>query len=204
MSKRKSECTHEEWAAHLQKCYEYRREWKARPENKEAQRLKDNKRNRRYAEKNREKLSEYQKQYRNVPGNKEKIAEYRKAYYENNPDKAEALRAYKKSYADKHRKKLSAYYRQRSTGMTPEVFTALLTIQGNRCAICGADISRKAFADHCHDSQTPRGLLCHNCNTAEGHIKQTGLSAAAFGERLQHYLDNPPAAVVKEAMGLAG
>lgn len=55
------------------------------------------------------------------------------------------------------------------------------------------DHEAKAFRDHCHGSGIPRGLLCNNCNAAEGHIESTGLSPKEFGERLAAYLDNPPA-----------
>ena len=35
------------------------------------------------------------------------------------------------------------------------------------CECCGAT-DRKLCIDHNHDTEKPRGLLCHNCNTALG------------------------------------
>lgn len=36
-----------------------------------------------------------------------------------------------------------------------------------KCQCCGAK-DRKLCIDHNHDTEKPRGLLCHNCNTALG------------------------------------
>jgi len=77
-------------------------------------------------------------------------------------------------------------------GFTVEMFNNLLVDQGGRCGCCGVVFSfkRKARADHCHDTNQPRGLLCHHCNLAEGLIKKTGLTPTEWGKRLQQYLDS--------------
>ena len=36
-----------------------------------------------------------------------------------------------------------------------------------KCEVCGTT-EGKLCIDHCHDTKKPRGLLCHNCNTALG------------------------------------
>ena len=41
-----------------------------------------------------------------------------------------------------------------------------LTAPG-KCECCGST-DRKLCIDHNHDTEKPRGLLCHNCNTALG------------------------------------
>ncbi len=52
--------------------------------------------------------------------------------------------------------------------------------QGYSCAICGIkeeDTSRKTlFIDHCHDSESVRGLLCHHCNSGLGYFRDNVLS----------------------------
>jgi hypothetical protein len=58
-------------------------------------------------------------------------------------------------------------------------YTSILNKQNNVCAIC--KLSEKAFdkkgkvrnlaVDHDHDTGNVRGLLCTNCNTALGHLK---------------------------------
>lgn len=66
----------------------------------------------------------------------------------------------------------NARHREITTGWTPERFDTLLIEQGNRCAICdGKPSSVGLVADHCHDSNQPRRLLCLACNTALGYFK---------------------------------
>lgn len=85
--------------------------------------------------------------------------------------------------------------RARHTGVTPELFAALMDLQGGCCAICNVPFIKRIQADHCHDTKKPRGLLCVNCNTVEGKIKKMGLTPHGFADRLQRYLDNPPAQI---------
>jgi hypothetical protein len=50
----------------------------------------------------------------------------------------------------------------------------LLKEQGGVCAICSTDTpgGRGQFhADHDHNTNQPRGVLCHNCNVALGNFK---------------------------------
>ncbi len=72
----------------------------------------------------------------------------------------------------------------------------LMELQGNRCAICDTpfDLSkpRLIHADHCHDTKTPRGMLCNHCNHAEGHIRRVGLTAQQFTDRLAAYIEATP------------
>lgn len=58
-------------------------------------------------------------------------------------------------------------------GMTPESHAAMLAAQGGVCLICkNPQPSRRALAvDHCHTTKRVRGLLCSNCNTAIGLLK---------------------------------
>lgn len=48
--------------------------------------------------------------------------------------------------------------RYRQYGLTGDEFRAM----GDRCAICGSQVD--LVIDHCHDSETVRGLLCNRCN----------------------------------------
>jgi hypothetical protein len=61
-------------------------------------------------------------------------------------------------------------------GITVEQYDTLLAKQGGGCAICGAkEPGRKAAkyfnVDHEHVGGKVRGLLCHSCNLAIGHLK---------------------------------
>ena len=54
--------------------------------------------------------------------------------------------------------------------------------QNGSCGICGRD-DRKLVLDHCHSKNVFRGLLCSNCNTAIGMLKdsvESCLSAARY------------------------
>ncbi len=66
----------------------------------------------------------------------------------------------------------------RSYGLTEDQYRALLEKQGGGCAICGAtDPGRKGdrnfCVDHDHRTGAMRGLLCHRCNQAIGHLKDS-------------------------------
>ena len=97
-----------------------------------------------------------------------------------------------------------ARLRHYRTGMDAATFDALLIMQDNRCAICskpfelerkgGRKVAGKSYpcADHCHDGGGPRGLLCSNCNTIEGHVRSLGFPIDEYMQRLHDYLLNPP------------
>jgi hypothetical protein len=63
-------------------------------------------------------------------------------------------------------------------GLTPEAYQNLLNIQGSRCATCGI-APDKFYVDHDHSccsgtkscGECVRGLICFNCNTALGQVK---------------------------------
>lgn len=90
--------------------------------------------------------------------------------------------------------KKKAALRKHRTGMDQAMFDALMVLQDGKCAVCNRDLSvgRGTHADHDHDTKKPRGLLCRNCNVAEGEIKNAGLTPHGYADRLQAYLDNPP------------
>jgi len=62
----------------------------------------------------------------------------------------------------------------RSFGISLDDYNSMLVEQNGGCAICGTTDTgkRNAFAvDHCHTTGEVRGLLCQNCNTAIGSLK---------------------------------
>lgn len=65
---------------------------------------------------------------------------------------------------------LKRYY-----GITHIEYEQILLKQDNRCAICGcySDKQKRKFAvDHNHITKEVRGLLCSNCNTGIGSLKE--------------------------------
>lgn len=67
-----------------------------------------------------------------------------------------------------------------------EEFEALVTEQGNRCAICDTEFSKTPHVDHDHETGAVRGLLCSPCNTGLGHFRDDVVrlrGAVAYLER---------------------
>ena len=63
-------------------------------------------------------------------------------------------------------------------GITLDQYNELLSKQGGKCMICQSDNNGyyrkkpRAFAvDHCHTTSKIRGLLCSDCNTGIGLLK---------------------------------
>lgn len=108
-------------------------------------------------------------------------------------------------YRSKPEARAKALARQRrKLGFTPGLADTLLQIQGGKCAVCGEPFNKTPHADHCHDTGVARGLLCSLCNSFEGRLRRLKLSPSEFAERLQRYLDTPPAMAARDALELAG
>lgn len=64
----------------------------------------------------------------------------------------------------------------------------LLVVQGKKCAICRCQLTLKtAKLDHDHKTGYIRGLLCHACNLAVGHIE----SRSAYLSQMLSYIRSP-------------
>ena len=67
----------------------------------------------------------------------------------------------------------SVRLRREKIGFTQELFDQRLKEQNNKCAICSCDFNetiymKKKSADHCHNKNIPRGILCRKCNVLLG------------------------------------
>lgn len=86
--------------------------------------------------------------------------------------------------------------RKTITGFTPDLFDAIKAFQGHSCAICLRPFSslplKHIHADHCHQTKQPRGVLCHWCNAALGHLGDDADNL----RRALAYLAAPPAQFV--------
>jgi len=63
-------------------------------------------------------------------------------------------------------------------GITENHYQELLKKQGGVCAVCGSPESgnascRRLVVDHCHETGAVRGLLCHQCNTGIGQLRDS-------------------------------
>jgi len=139
-----------------------------------------------YNEKNKVKRSEQSKAlYRaNKDAYKSRSAEWRKK----NPERYKELT---KNHQEKNREKINARSAQwyaenkekaaknsrkiklKQYGITEDMYREMLEKQGHACAICGAVHSEESAltvlrVDHCHETNSVRGLLCNKCNTGIG------------------------------------
>lgn len=92
-------------------------------------------------------------------------------------DRERQRRKSQKSYA-KHREKHRENARNKFRNKTKDVYFAFLEKQNYVCAICRKPETAKRNGrikdmalDHCHETGKYRGVLCQNCNTTLGHIK---------------------------------
>lgn len=99
------------------------------------------------------------KRYEKDPeGQRARSQEYRKRIRETNPEKL---------FISNRKTKLKRAY-----NISLEDYDNLVMMQNNSCKICGKEPSTKLLAvDHSHMTGKVRGLLCGNCNTALGLIK---------------------------------
>ena len=183
-SKRKSECTPEEWAAHLA----YHRSRRLARVEAERERLRE------YTQR-----PDVKQRRRERDARPEAVAK-RRAYAQTAKAKERAAELVRLRRADtaRHEARLSGQ-RKRRTGLSNNDVLALLALQGNKCAVCQRDFNgRQVRADHCHDSGVGRGLLCHHCNIIEGMLRGMQVKPEAFAERLVKYLAHPPARLLDD------
>lgn len=104
-----------------------------------------------------------------------KVKQWRK----DNPDKrkAQLQRESKKDY--NHNKHLKHAY-----GISRDVYLQMFSKQNGCCAICNRhqlEFTRRLSVDHCHATNKIRGLLCNDCNSLLGNVRdQSELLASAI------------------------
>lgn len=64
-----------------------------------------------------------------------------------------------------------AYILKTKYGLTPEDYETMVENQGGRCLICNKAPDKSLNVDHCHTTGKVRGLLCWDCNTSIGKLK---------------------------------
>lgn len=83
-------------------------------------------------------------------------------------------REYAKEYRLKYPDKVKESKRQSKYNME-KTYNEMLDHQGYKCKVCSTHVDNASkgalHVDHCHSTGKVRGLLCSNCNTALGLLK---------------------------------
>ena len=105
----------------------------------------------------------------------------------NHPERYEQLKQWAKDDSKKHRAKRRAAKRVKQYGITSLQFESMRQRQDNKCAICFRELPENANVDHCHATNTVRGLLCGLCNTGLGCFRDSSeLLSSAMRYLLRH------------------
>ena len=133
-----------------------------------------------YYQDNKEALREKQREY--YQKNKEAILERSRQWQANNPERVKELASNgymrrvirEEQFPEEKRRRRNKIYKSRY-GISLEEYEAIEKDQNMACAICKARCARYEFlsVDHCHETGKVRGLLCHSCNVAIGHFKDS-------------------------------
>lgn len=103
---------------------------------------------------------------------------------------------YNQAYNARNRERRRELRRLKEYGLSQEGYLTLLTAQEYKCASCGDEFEganndreslqtallKHIHVDHCHVTNEVRGILCHHCNIALGHLKDDA-------QRIQNLLD---------------
>jgi len=86
-----------------------------------------------------------------------------------------AQRGCQARYRAGHKQEVARRSRERQLmkkyGLSPEDYNKMVTLQKGLCAICKHPPNKgNLFIDHNHSTGKVRGLLCHKCNIALGHV----------------------------------
>jgi len=106
-----------------------------------------------------------------------------------NPEKRKASQ---RRWNAANRDKLTAIRRKYVYGITSIGFNALLIEQKGACGVCNRKEPTKLgwHVDHDHTTGKVRGVLCSNCNTAIGLMKDNPLIADSAAVYLRKHQDD--------------
>jgi hypothetical protein len=142
---------------------------------------------RRYYEANKEKIKAYRRDY--YAANKGKIKEYHKKYHAANGVRIREQKRerHAANRPTRHERVLHAY------GLTVEDYARMLNAQDLKCAVCRDVLVFPKFShvDHCHATGVVRGILCHHCNVALGHARDSANRLRALASYLERH-GTPP------------
>lgn len=124
-----------------------------------------------YYQNNKERIKTKAEDYRNL--NRDELLERKKKYREKNKD---LIKERSKDYTLRSIDKRREYRLKKDFNMSLEEYNTLLKEQNYCCKICGIHESgqkRNLAVDHCRTTGKIRGILCDNCNTSLGLLKES-------------------------------
>lgn len=134
-----------------------------------------------YRETNKERINSLLRQRRSEPSSNFK--QIQKNYYERNK---EAICKKTAEYRKANPNITKNAKLKKTFGIDLETYNSILKSQDGVCAVCKQPSAKKFLAvDHCHTTNKIRGLLCANCNTALGLLKDS----VEIIENLKKYLE---------------
>jgi hypothetical protein len=112
------------------------------------------------------------------------------SYNRNKDFRIERLkRNYKKFRKDKILQSLKSRMKFKY-GLSIEEYNSMLESQNHKCMICKTpteNLKRKLAVDHCHTTNSVRGLLCGTCNTGLGQLKDSPELLRKAAEYIEFY-----------------
>ena len=135
-----------------------------------------------------------EKRARMTPAQREAERERQRRWFSRNRDRHNASQRARKARLKpeeraREREKTRLRNLRRKYGLADGQYQKLLAAQRGACAACGDAPKRRLAIDHCHNTGSVRGLLCHRCNLTLGFVRDSErllLSLAAYLRR--HYL----------------
>lgn len=91
--------------------------------------------------------------------------------YNNKPERKQRMREYYQNNKDKSKDRML----RRNYGISLEEYNSMLEEQNGNCYVCGKHHTQQKNSlsvDHCHTTGAVRRLLCSNCNTSLGLLKE--------------------------------
>lgn len=159
--------------------------------------------NKRYRDTHKTERSNYNKMW--AEAHREHLATKARKYYQADPDKF-ILRSkiYNENHIDKVRERHTMYRKKdpqktilmdkaaslrRFYGITIEEYETMVNAQNGNCAICGrnkSEFKTSLHVDHDHKTGKIRGLLCSNCNSGIGNLRDD----VSLLKKAINYLEN--------------
>jgi hypothetical protein len=125
-------------------------------------------------------------------------AEYAKARRDADPEVARTYQSsWQKNNVDKMRQYKQKWRLRTEYNLTVGQYKEMLLAQGGRCANQGCQVELIEFdkgasglaVDHCHETNTVRGLLCNRCNLALGLLDDDPNKITGIAQYVTEYLE---------------